>query len=500
MEGRCVGAAVHNCVERIIGAVVGVEEVAAKAENGAHLVEPLCLVLDIERGVALADGVRAVCRQVLPVGGVVEAEVYLIPARGRADRVLHVEATELAVGGVAGVPAFNDAVVVLVELIAVDRIGQEKGEVVVEVHAACDRVEAHLDLAVLVGVDVAAADAVALHVAAIAGIHRPEPAELSRVHQHERYLVCRGPFAAVGHAGERPTARVRPHGVAQHAIEFAEVVRRRPGAVEMFAFEGRDHVAVGDWPGHRRHAAKISKAAEGNLGHVVVELVDIIHLHRAGRGEIPQIGEVGTLLVFHAAQQFRDHEIEIGVALAMTLRRHVDGHVVDGNRDVRAVVEVEATQIILVGLPLAAVLRDDQSGHVFQKLAGAVGRSRRQLLWKHSALGRRVGRSRQTRGGFVSRFVAIGDNFDRWQLNCLGAAGAKRAGQGDANKGRGASDKPARPPACLWMYSGTILTPTRANSTERHNLNHATPPRMIYLMFFHKPEGNYEIKPYFSYK
>ena len=50
--------------------------------------------------------------------------------------------------------------------------------------------------------------------------------------------------------------------------------------------------------------------------------------------------------------------------------RHVDGHAVDPDREIGAVVEVEAAQEILVGFALAGMLGDDQAGHDLQRLAG----------------------------------------------------------------------------------------------------------------------------------
>ena len=49
--------------------------------------------------------------------------------------------------------------------------------------------------------------------------------------------------------------------------------------------------------------------------------------------------------------------------------RHVDGHAVDGDGEIGAVVEIEAAQKILVGFALAGMLGDDQAGHGFQRLA-----------------------------------------------------------------------------------------------------------------------------------
>jgi len=45
------------------------------------------------------------------------------------------------------------------------------------------------------------------------------------------------------------------------------------------------------------------------------------------------------------------------------VRAHIDGHAVDVNGEVSAVVEVEAAQEVLIGFALATVLRNDQPRH-----------------------------------------------------------------------------------------------------------------------------------------
>ena len=49
-------------------------------------------------------------------------------------------------------------------------------------------------------------------------------------------------------------------------------------------------------------------------------------------------------------------------------------------------VEIEAAQIILVGLPFAAVLRHDEAGHGFQQFAGTDDGVQFELLLTHIAL------------------------------------------------------------------------------------------------------------------
>ena len=63
-------------------------------------------------------------------------------------------------------------------------------------------------------------------------------------------------------------------------------------------------------------------------------------------------------------------KVDIGVALPVAMGRHVDGHAVDPDGEIGAVVKVEAAQEILVGLALSGMLGDDQAGHDLQRLAG----------------------------------------------------------------------------------------------------------------------------------
>ncbi len=54
-------------------------------------------------------------------------------------------------------------------------------------------------------------------------------------------------------------------------------------------------------------------------------------------------------------------------------------------------IEVEAAQKILVRLPVAGVLRDDQAGHDFEDLAGSKQRPVLELLMQHAAFAGRAG-------------------------------------------------------------------------------------------------------------
>ena len=131
-------------------------------------------------------------------------------------------------------------------------------------------------------------------------------------------------------------------------------------------------------------------------------------MQRADRGEVAFVGEVGALAHVHRADQFGDQEIEIGIALAVRVRAHVDRHVVDVDREIGAVVEIVAAQEILVGFALAGVLRDDQAGHGFEHSPGRVtGRalisSPETVIWLAVCSRRRAGADIRRAGAPPSR-------------------------------------------------------------------------------------------------
>ena len=64
----------------------------------------------------------------------------------------------------------------------------------------------------------------------------------------------------------------------------------------------------------------------------------------------------------------------------MAMGAHIERHAVEIEREVGAVIEVEAAQEILVGFAVAAVLRDDKTWHDFQRLAGLLEGQRVHLL------------------------------------------------------------------------------------------------------------------------
>lgn len=90
----------------------------------------------------------------------------------------------------------------------------------------------------------------------------------------------------------------------------------------------------------------------------------------------------------------------------MSMGTHVDRHVVDIDRQIGAVIQVVATQEILIGFALAAVLRDDQAGNGLQNFTRPGHRARVQLGAGYGHLARHVRLNSRTRshiGGAGSR-------------------------------------------------------------------------------------------------
>ncbi len=61
--------------------------------------------------------------------------------------------------------------------------------------------------------------------------------------------------------------------------------------------------------------------------------------------------------------------------------RHIKGHAIQRDFEISAMIELEAAKLILIGLALAAVLRDHETGNgSLQRLARTAKRNRVDLL------------------------------------------------------------------------------------------------------------------------
>jgi hypothetical protein len=88
-------------------------------------------------------------------------------------------------------------------------------------------------------------------------------------------------------------------------------------------------------------------------GDLIGKVVGQVHPGRADRAEVPGVGVVGTLCIVEALDDLRDQEVLIRIALRMGVSAPVHRHAVNEAGEVGAVVEVEAPQLVLIGLALA---------------------------------------------------------------------------------------------------------------------------------------------------
>ncbi|MNS56631.1 hypothetical protein D3C72_894940 [compost metagenome] len=368
--------------------------VIAHARHGAQPGQPLHRVFAVEADAAFAHPVFA--HRALP-----HALHRVVQTHGRQPVIARLHAQLVAQGkteqlhgpAFAGVHAGHRAPLALLELVALFRIGKEIREVAVEFQLRADQVGVELEQPVVRALAHRVRQAVARGVAAIAGREAAETADLARFHGAQRHLVGGVPAVFIGHARHAEAVVRRALAVAQDAAIFTHVLRHVPGTVVAVHFQADQQ---GAWPGRQRigdDAAHITVLADGDAGLALRQFVGQADAGGACRGEIAFAGEIRSLLVIDTLHQLGNEEIEVGIALPVRMRAHIDGHAIDIGGEIRAMVEVKAAQEILVGLAVAAVLGDDQPGHEFQQFARAQGGPVDNQLSSDDALAGRIRRA-----------------------------------------------------------------------------------------------------------
>jgi hypothetical protein len=77
------------------------------------------------------------------------------------------------------------------------------------------------------------------------------------------------------------------------------------------------------------------------------------------------------------------------------VRRHVGGNASDGDGDISAVIEIEATQIVLVCFSFTGVLRNDDARHRLKQFTGPQDRAHFQFSVSHVTFSGRIGLSQK---------------------------------------------------------------------------------------------------------
>ena len=286
--------------------------------------------------------------------------------------------------------AGDETMIGLLHLVAVHRIVEEVGEVREQIEVVADAVrgDAGRRVAVAAAVLPVGGPAVTIRVAAVGRIDRTEPADQAGADRAIGDLVGGIPLAVIAHRRQREAVDLIALAVAQHAVDLLVVIGMDPRTVVVRHFERGDHVAVSHLRRRGKHRALVAFAAHLDVCDRSLERVGVVDVRRPGGRKVALIRIVRTLGKLDAGHELGNHEIEVRVALAMCVGRHVHRHPRNRRREVGAVIEVEAAQEILIGLPFAAVLGDDQTRYRLEHLAVAHQRPFVNLPGRNRALTR----------------------------------------------------------------------------------------------------------------
>ncbi len=286
----------------------------------------------------------------------------------------------------ADIKAGHATLLGLARLVAVDRIIKEVGKVVKQRQARLHHIGIGLKQRIAAALAHGGRQAVTRGLAAVGGIDGAERIDLATLHRAQRNLIAGVPGALVEHAGHAELVIAGALRITQHAQDFVEGFRRHPRAVVVAQLRTVHQIAGAQRRRTSDHGTVVLVLAHRHAGAIVMQLVRQRHVRRAGGGEVAFIRVVRAFLVVDAVHQLGDQKVQVRIALAVRVGAHVDRHAVNEGGEVGAVIQIEAAQEVLIGLAVAAVLRDDHAGHKFQQLAGPQRRTAGDQFCRHRDL------------------------------------------------------------------------------------------------------------------
>ena len=318
-----------------------------------------------------------------------------------ADRVLGRTAQQRRRPAVRGAAAGHPAPIDLLLLIAVHRIVEVEREVRHEVERVAHGVGRHLRERPRSAALPLEGDAVTAGLAAVGRVDGAEAIDQPVVDGALRRRLGGVPGAVIPRIREGQAVDAVAAAVAQHGVGLVVGVGHGPRSVVARQLHRRQQRAAPDLRRERQQAAAeaVGAALEGE--ERTLQRRRIGDRRRAGGGEVALVREVRPLRELDAGDDLRNQEVDVGVALAVRVGRHVHRRAGHRHREVAAVIEVEAAQEVLVGLALAAVLRDDDARHGLEHLALAHDRPHVELTRGDRALARRLRDADQALRGIV---------------------------------------------------------------------------------------------------
>ena len=240
---RCLGIA---GIFRRVAEHAPRKDVLADANRGAQPIGPACRRVGPDADIAFLHAVLAHGRKQRTLLGLEQADMDVVIAALHADAGLSLEAAKAPVEGMPRVEAAEGAAVELVELVAIDGIVEEIGEIVVELQVGTHDIGAEIALAVFARMRKIAGQAEAAGDAAVGRIERAETADDALVDGALRHLIGRVPGVGIGHRRQREPVGRGALAVAHHAVDLAHIVRHVPRAVVFDALDGGEQRARTD--------------------------------------------------------------------------------------------------------------------------------------------------------------------------------------------------------------------------------------------------------------
>ena len=252
--------------------------VVAHADIAAQLVIETELVGGEHADAAFGDRVVAHSAGDLTLDGVEQADLAdVVVATFDADAPAAAAPLPL----LRQVGAVNLSSIDLLELVAIDRVVEEIGEVRPQVQAVVDRICTGIEVAAERRPAPATGQAVPRTPAAIGGFQLAERIDQPLIHGPLRDLVRRIPRVPVAH--ERQVAQAAPQwrAVTQQPAGLADVlVEIGPRPVVGLHFGGIQQVARTDLAGIQQQSARIPVLADGQVGLSLRHAVGELELHR----------------------------------------------------------------------------------------------------------------------------------------------------------------------------------------------------------------------------
>ena len=143
-HGRLRVAGILRCVAKDMSG----KDVLADADRSAQPVGPACGAVHPYADIALLHAVVTHGREHIALLGLEQADMNVVVTALHADSGLRLKAAEPPIEGMARVKAAEGAAIELVELVAIDRVVEEIGEIVEELQVGAHGIGADFGLAV----------------------------------------------------------------------------------------------------------------------------------------------------------------------------------------------------------------------------------------------------------------------------------------------------------------------------------------------------------------